>query len=663
MAGSPAGPAGQASLPAPEPALLEANLSALAERQPGLADLIRSSAPGKAPDTACATPAAVAGAVPPKGAVGPRLKPLRTASGLVTATLGGLHLHSAHDPVTEAARLAASIPPAVDSVVLLGFGLGYQAEALLARGRGLKVLACVAEPALLAEALSLRDLRDLLAREELGFVVGGAGGADGSAGADPAAVVPALEAMGTSLFSILANRAEEKSRPEWYAGVRAAAERYASKETINGNTLKRFGRLWVRNLAHNMGQLGRLPGVARLEGRLSGLPALVLAAGPSLDEALPLLRELKERCLLIAVDTSLRSLLREGVEPDFLVVVDPQYWNWRHLEGLSSPSSILVSESASWPAVFRFGCRAAFLCSSLFPLGRAIEARTGAKGKLGAGGSVTTTAWDLGRLLGASPLYMSGLDLGFPRGATHARASLFEQRAISGGRRLAPAETSHAAALFSGGPLWAPANDGEKIRTDKRMTLYAWWFESRLCHEGAPRTLNLSSHGLAIPGMGLASLDEVLALPPRRAEIDAILEAALQAEEDGAVEGSVGQAAAAEGLSALLGELSETAEKASRAAAEAAQARRDLAAGRDVSARMARLDGFDRDLLAGGANEVIGFLLPPLSELMGEGAKSLDEGLRCSEALYAQVAESALFHIKKLEASTLSKGRDGSSAT
>jgi hypothetical protein len=408
-----------------------------------------------------------------------------------------------------------------------------------------------------------------------------------------------------------------------------------------------------------MGELGRLPGVARLEGRFSGLPALVLAAGPSLDEALPRLQELKERCLLIAVDTSLRSLLREGIEPDFLVVVDPQYWNWRHLEGLSSPSSLLVSESASWPAVFRFGCRAAFLCSSLFPLGRAIEARTGAKGKLGAGGSVTTTAWDLGRLLGAAPLYMAGLDLGFPRGATHARASLFEQRAISGGRRLAPAETSHAAALFSGGPMWAPANDGGKIRTDKRMTLYSWWFESRLCHAEAPRTLNLSSHGLAIPGMGLASLDEILALPPRRAEIDAILDAAVRetaAEAGAGADGSAGAAgmtAAAEGLSALLAELAATEEKSSRAAEEAAQARLDLAAGRDISARMARLDGYDRELLAGGANEVVGFLLPPLSEIMGEGAKSLDEGLRCSEALYSRVAESALFHIRKLEDSAL----------
>ena len=602
---------------------LAANLEALASRQPGLARLLE---------------AAAAAVEEPEGEPAHRLSPLPAANGELTATLGGLHLHSARDPSLEATRLAAAIPAAVDTVILLGFGLGYQAEAILARGRGLRVLACVAEPRLLAGALALRDLRSVLAREELGFVLGSP-----PEGAPPEAIIGALNDLGASLFSIQAVRAEEKAFPGWYAGARAAAERFASKETINGNTLKRFGRLWVRNLARNLHLLGSLPGVGLLEGRFSGIPALVLAAGPGLDAVLPRIRELRERFLIIAVDTSLRSLLREGMEPDFLVVVDPQYWNWRHLEGLRSPSSFLVSESAAWPAVFRFPSRQTFLCSSLFPLGRAIEARTGAKGKLGAGGSVATTAWDLGRLLGASPLYMAGLDLGFPRGATHAKASLFEQRALSGGRRLSPAVTAQASALFSGGASWAPANDGGKVRTDKRMTLYAWWFESRLAHPSAPPTLNLSAEGLAIPGMGPASLERLLALPVCRERIDTLLgDLAGSGSGDGA-------RLVSEGLAELLAELRIAHDKAGLAAQEAAQARLDLAAGRDIGPRMAVLDAIDAALLGGAANEVIGFLLPPLSEIMGNGASSLAEGLSSSEALYSRVAESAAFHIEALE--------------
>jgi hypothetical protein len=617
--------------------LLAANLAVLRVRLPGLADLIEAAAAAAVAESAAKKRAAKDG---------PHLKPVTAASGEPSATLGGLLLHSARDPRLEAARIAASLPPAADTALLLGFGLGYQAEALIdpAAGRELKVLACVADLGLLAEALTLRDLRGLLATEALGFIVG----------ADPEAVVVALDALACRNLSILPLRAEEAAHPEWYAAVRAAAERHAAKETINGNTLKRFGRLWVRNLARNLPLIGSLPGVARLESFFQGFPVLVLAAGPSLDDVLPRLAALRERCLLVCVDTALRSVLRAGIEPDFLVVVDPQYWNWRHLEGLSSPSSILVSESAAWPAVFRFGARATYLCSSLFPLGQAIEARSGAKGRLGAGGSVATTAWDFARLLGASHIYMAGLDLGFPDGETHAKASLFEQRALSAGRRLAPAATSQAAALFSGGATWARSAGGAPLRSDKRMALYAWWFESRLARPASPPTRGLSARSLAIPGLALASIEEVLALPSVRAELDRRLEEAAALRETAeALEG------AAAGLSDLMAELRSTREMAAFAAAEAAAARVELGQKRDIGGRLASLDRIDADLLSGQVNDVVGFLLPPLSEIVGERASSLSEGLRRSEELYARVAESAAFHLEALEGSAAGGGALG----
>jgi hypothetical protein len=598
----------------------EANLRALGERLPGLAELLRAESRA----------GSRAGSDPARDSSDPVFELSVSAKGFPAARLRGLQLHSAYDPVGEARRLADSLPPEADTVILLGFGLGYAAEALL--GRYERVLACEADPGLLSACLGGRDLAGLLSEEGLGFMAGG----------EPEAVITALDDLGARRICILANKAVEAAWPEWYSRLRAACERFSAKQGINENTLRRFGRLWVRNLARNLPLIGELPGTAALEGRFAGLPSLVLAAGPSLDEVLPLLPELRKRALLVCVDTALRSVLRAGVEPDFLLVVDPQYWNWRHLEGLTSPSSILVSESAAWPAVFRFPCRARFLCASLFPLGTAIEARVGEKGRLGAGGSVATTAWDFARVIGSSPIYMAGLDLGFPQGGTHAAASLFEQRALAAGRRLAPAETAQSAALFSGGGLWAPSNDGGRIRTDKRMSLYAWWFESRLAAgiPCPPPTMNLSRHGLAIPGMGVASVEELRGLPERRRTIDAGLSEAAALREDPAAPDAV-----AVGLSFLKAELSAALDQASRAESEAREARADLALGRDPRPRLALLDGFDAALLSGAASEVIGFLLPPLSQILGKRATSLAESLACSEALYAEVAALARYHL------------------
>ncbi|MBL8968313.1 MAG: DUF115 domain-containing protein [Spirochaetaceae bacterium] len=614
-------PAGRGAAPlAPDQGLLAANLASLGARFPELAAL-------------------VSGAEYPGGY--PPLEPFLAAKGSPSARLGALALHSAYDPGLEAARLAAALPAAADTVLVLGFGLGYAAEAALAAGLE-RVLVAEAEPGFLRAALALRDLRALLADERLGFVAGGRG----------EGLLCALEASGARRIGWLRLAAAEAASPEWYEVARAAAERFSAKESINENTLRRFGRLWVRNLAKNLPLVGRLPGTALLEGRFAGLPALVLAAGPSLDEVLPRLRDLRERCLLVCVDTALRSLLRAGVEPDFLVVVDPQYWNWRHLEGLRSPGSILVSESAAWPAVFRFEARAAFLGGSLFPLGRAIERAVGAKGELGAGGSVATSAWDLARLLGAAPLYMAGLDLSFPAGATHARASLFEQRALAAGRRLGPSESAQAAALLSAEPRGAPDNSGGLVRTDKRMTLYAWWFESRLARPASPATRTLSARGLAIPGMPLTDLEAILALPPRRAELDARLAAAAELAAGYARES--GAAARAEaGRAALLADLGRIEATAFGAEALAREAGAALAAGAHagdavVARALDRLAAADAELLGNESRDVAGFLLPPMDELLGRRPRDLRESLAQSEALYHSVADSARYHLEAL---------------
>jgi hypothetical protein len=588
---------------------LESNLRALAGRFPELAARIE--------------------AAPEAG-----LEIVAAASGEPSARVpGGVWLHSSRDPRAEAARVARSLlEDGADTVVALGFGLGYLAEACLEAGAE-RVIACEASAGALKAALGARGLEAALADERLGFVVG----------RDPELAIAALEASGASRAAVSEPKAASEADREWLDRARAAAGRWIAKSRINERTLARFGRLWVRNLAANLEASASSCGVERLEGLFAGLPALVLAAGPSLDEVLPALGELSRRAVVVCVDTALRSVLRRGPEPDFLVIADPQYWNWRHVAGLSSPSSFLVSEATAWPAAFRMPRRGTFLGGSLFPLGQRIERFSGRKGKLGAGGSVATCAWDLARLAGCSPIWMAGLDLGFPGGATHAGASLFEQRALAAGRRLGPAETAQAAALASAEGFSARSADGGSVRTDRRMELYAWWFESRLSRPGAPTTLSLSPRGLAIPGMPPAGVDELLAGPDVRSEIEVRLAQAEAMRPSADAKDSLEA-----GLEGLRGELGEVLAAAEAAAAAARAGRESLARGAQASRVLARLDEADRRILSLEGRDVAGFLLPPVSEIAGGRAGGLDESLARSEALYAKVVASARYHLEIL---------------
>lgn len=593
---------------------------------------------------------------------GRELEPLLAASGEISARLpggpdrAGPLLHSSRDPRAEARRVAraarggggeigrgaagaagsaAGAAGSADTAVLLGLGLGYLAEACLEAGFA-RVIACEAETAAFAADLALRELASLLADERLGFVVGG----------EPEGLISALELAGGSRAFVLEIAAAEADKA-WFEAARKAAERWNAKGMANENTLRRFGRLWVRNLARNLPEAAASPGVDCLAGLFQGIPALVLAAGPSLDAVLPQIKELSRRALVVCVDTALRSLLCYGLEPDFLVVVDPQYWNWRHLAGLSSPSSFLVSESSAWPAVFRAPRRGAFLGGSLFPLGRRIEAFAGRKGALGAGGSVATSAWDLCRIMGCSPLWMAGLDLGFPEGQTHAKASLFEQRALVSGRRLEPAASAQAAALVGGRSFAAPAADGGSVRTDERMALYAWWFESRFARPLSPPTLSLSTGGLAVPGLGRGEAAELLACPDRRREIDEALRRAEAVAHSARGAGALA-AGLAEGLADLRCQLESIAREAEAAGEAARVGRAAFASGDDLAPCLAAIDRADSLLLGIEARDVAGFLLPPLAELLGGEARDVGESLGRSETIYRELARSARYHLEVL---------------
>jgi hypothetical protein len=215
-------------------------------------------------------------------------------------------------------------------------------------------------------------------------------------------------------------------------------------------------------------------------------------------------QETEARPVLIAVDTALRSLLAAGIEPDYVVVADAQYWNARHLAGLAAPHATLVTEIAVHPSVFRFPCARILLYDSANPITRELSTGQPAKGSLAAGGSVASVAWDLARRLGATDIYLAGLDLSFPRKRTHARGSLFERQSHQRSSRLAPQETAAVSALFSAPTLLDQDYAGRPLLTDQRMRLYAWWFESALAAHPEVRTWSLSDESLAIPGIRVA---------------------------------------------------------------------------------------------------------------------------------------------------------------
>lgn len=66
------------------------------------------------------------------------------------------------------------------------------------------------------------------------------------------------------------------------------------------------------------------------------IPVVIVAAGPSLDKNIHILKEFQSRCLIICVDIVLFKLIENGIRPDFVINIDPHpetTSGWKDLEG------------------------------------------------------------------------------------------------------------------------------------------------------------------------------------------------------------------------------------------------------------------------------------------------------------------------------------------
>ncbi|MDR1308156.1 MAG: DUF115 domain-containing protein [Treponema sp.] len=642
---------------------LEQNMALLRSRYPGLADLYagKDNAPAGTPGGSAAgfRVETAASGDPVLVYTG---NPADSAGGIRDTDIIGILIHSRRDPVREGRRQAeaalAETGREPGTFIVLGFGLGYAACAL-AKSLGPEGLLIIVErrKELFRLALERRDLAELLGPGRAVFVIGENSGAVTGALSMLEKQLPGGEPVVVKNRALTALSEEDES---WYEDAERRIRIWASKDKINAATLKRFGRRWTRNLGANFFGIPEYPGVRHLSGILAGtgIPVFLAAAGPSLNDSGPLLRSLYERCLVVAVDTSLRFLTRRGLEPDFVVSVDPQYWNARHLHRMTLSRTALIAESAVYPPVLRGGTGKSgfgrtFLCRSLFPLGRFIEDRTDPKGSLGAGGSVATTAWDFARLLGPRAVWIAGLDLGFPARQTHFKGALFEEHSHALSRRFRPAETLSVLSLESGFPFFAAAADGGRILTDRRLSLYGAWFENRFRGEKNPVSYSLSPGGLVVPGFVPAEPGQILALPPRREEIEYILDRAYVriGDEFYAPENRRDREQRyAAALKSLVSGLEELRDISEGAAEEAEKRFHQPETARENC--LQKLDRANAAISASPVKDAAGFLFPPVPELEQELTVPPSEPLRryleFSFRFYRSLADAAGYTLSVL---------------
>ena len=428
----------------------------------------------------------------------PALGPLRDS---MRVTLSGPHLNvevrwgaEGWRPIdTPAETLAGTAwldePGAgASQAIVVGAGLGYALERAERLGIR-KVVAIEPDPGVATLLLSRRDWSGWFASGGLRLLTG----PDYRGLADTARFLDGLDDI-----PILSNRVRAHAEPEPSAQAVAVAERLAQDAQANGKARQRFAGPYLLQTLTNLPAIAREGDVQALARAFEGAPGVVVGAGPSLDENVGDLRQLQDRAIIIATDTSLGPLLAGGVRPHIVVGIDSSALNAQHLTTPDGVDDVmLAAEGSLHPSAFaRFAGRIVSFTVSDHEPWPWLDAAGLRRGRLRAWGSVLTSAFDLARHMGCDPIVFAGADLAYTGMRPYCRHTIYDaqwQEWIDKGCSWELLMEEY----FSRQPE-AYGNDvnGERVRTSPNLVSFRDWLVEQIARLTSTAVINATGHGI-----------------------------------------------------------------------------------------------------------------------------------------------------------------------
>ncbi len=323
-------------------------------------------------------------------------------------------LASRFKPLDEAERLAESVDVEANAAIMvMGFGLGHHLRPILERAAG-KALVVVYEPdaPLLRAVIEEQDLTDVLAHRSFMLFTGDI---------DAASLTTRLEPHTSAIIQgvqFITHPPTRQLQADAITRFTESFSKFASYCRTNLATTLVNASATCRNLTQNLGQYAAGSTTDPIHDIARGKPAVLVSAGPSLAKNVHLLAQpgIRDRVIIIAVQTTLKPLLDRDIRPHFVTALDYHEISKRFYEDLPSLQDVtLVAEPKAhraildhYPGPIRI-LQNRFLDVLLGPLARPIK-------PIKAGSTVAHLSLYLAQHLGCDPIIMIGQDLGFSDG-------------------------------------------------------------------------------------------------------------------------------------------------------------------------------------------------------------------------------------------------------
>ncbi len=267
---------------------------------------------------------------------------------------------------------------------------------------------------------------------------------------------------------------------------------------IMENTLVYFSNISVKNILMNVSYLcDGYQARQLIEVLPRDIPGILVSAGPSLNKNIIELKKAKNKAFIVAVDTAMKPLLKAGIEPDIVIMVDglkPK--ELFEIEGAENIPLIMSISASSDVANFHKGKKFFYAEGNRYiaEMFRCVGQHFYA---LETGGSVATNAMSFLTNLGYSTIILVGQDLALTGNKTHADGTF---------KDVMDTINTERAPLVDG-------YYGKKVPTREDFRLYLEWFNNYIQRSKAKKGINVidaTEGGAKIEGTDIMPLKEAI---------------------------------------------------------------------------------------------------------------------------------------------------------
>ncbi|MFJ6210781.1 motility associated factor glycosyltransferase family protein [Lysinibacillus sp. NPDC092081] len=284
---------------------------------------------------------------------------------------------------------------------------------------------------------------------------------------------------------------------EEYVKLLKLIKEIQNKNTIYKNTITKFADLWQENIIRNMLYSYNSSNLSDLE-KTTSKPIVVASGGPSLTKQIPLLKNIRDLVMLIASGSTIHTLIKNEIEPDYIISIDGGMINYeRHFKNLNLKyAELIFNITSKYEIQQKFTNRKYAFYDNEVSDHSSVFKQIGLRLPLiKGGGSVAHYALSIARYISDGPIALIGQDLAYTNNLTHAE----------GNKNMREIDKKY---IENRGLVEVEGYDGGIVLTDYAFLTMRDNFEEIMRKIDRPSTIyNCTEGGIKIGGMEQKSFE------------------------------------------------------------------------------------------------------------------------------------------------------------